>query len=112
MLASAGEELGSCLLDFGVLGPMLIAIVYSVSCWYVYAHLFVYLCCVVYVFVVYLCRSQVGRTLVVDKGRGGCKGWQDAVRGARWVLEYLELLRDIWASELTSQCFIRESVKT
>ena len=28
--------------------------------------------------------------------------WRDAVRGARWGLEYLDLLRDIWASELTS----------
>ena len=25
-----------------------------------------------------------------------------AVRGARWGLEYLDLLRDAWASELTS----------
>ena len=39
--------------------------------------------------------------------------WRDAVRGARWVLEYLDLLRDIWASELTSQIFVtRETVKT
>ena len=29
--------------------------------------------------------------------------WRDAVRGARWGLEYLDLFRDIWASELTSQ---------
>ena len=28
--------------------------------------------------------------------------WRDAVRGARRGLEYLDLLRDIWASELTS----------
>ena len=27
--------------------------------------------------------------------------WRDAVRGARWGLEYVDLLRDIWAS-LTS----------
>ena len=39
--------------------------------------------------------------------------WQDAVRGARWGLEYLDCLRDIWASELTSQgYFMRENVKT
>ena len=29
--------------------------------------------------------------------------WRDAVRGARWGLEYLDLPRDILASELTSQ---------
>ena len=29
--------------------------------------------------------------------------WRDAVRGARWRLEYPDLLRDIWASELSSQ---------
>ena len=29
--------------------------------------------------------------------------YQDAVCGARWGLEYLELPGDIWASELTSQ---------
>ena len=29
--------------------------------------------------------------------------WRDAVRGAMWWLEYLDLLRDIWTSELTSQ---------
>ena len=28
---------------------------------------------------------------------------RDAVRGARWGLEYLDLLRCIWTSELTSQ---------
>ena len=28
---------------------------------------------------------------------------RDAVHGARWGLEYLDLLRDIWASELTSK---------
>ena len=27
--------------------------------------------------------------------------WRDEVRGARWGLEYTDLLRDIWASELT-----------
>ena len=35
------------------------------------------------------------------------------MRGARWELEYPELLRDIWASELTSQVLVtRENVKT
>ena len=29
--------------------------------------------------------------------------WRDAVRRARWGLEHLDLLRDFWASELTSQ---------
>ena len=32
-----------------------------------------------------------------------CIVWWDGVRGASWGLEYLDLLRDIWASELTSQ---------
>ena len=41
----------------------------------------------------------------------GC--WRDAVREARWGLEYLDLLGDIWASELTSQWYyIRENIKT
>ena len=41
------------------------------------------------------------------------RDWRDAVRGARWGLEYLDLLRDIWASELTfHMCFTRENVKT
>ena len=39
--------------------------------------------------------------------RGGhwleASSWRDAVRGARWGLEYLGLLRNIWASEITSQ---------
>ena len=38
--------------------------------------------------------------------------WRDAVRGASWGLEYPELLRDIWASELASQYVIGENVKT
>ena len=33
------------------------------------------------------------------------------MRGARWGLDYLDLLRDIWASELTSHSMvIREHV--
>ena len=31
--------------------------------------------------------------------------WRDAARGARWGLEYLDLLRDVRASELTSQLY-------
>ena len=39
--------------------------------------------------------------------------WRDAVRGARWGLEYIDFIRDIWASELTPQWYvIRENVKT
>ena len=33
--------------------------------------------------------------------------WREAARGARWGLEYLDLLRDIWASELTSQRYFK-----
>ena len=37
--------------------------------------------------------------------------WRDAVRGARWGLEYLDLLKDMLASELISQCYvIRENI--
>ena len=39
--------------------------------------------------------------------------WRDAVHEARWGLEYLDLLRDILASELTSQGYvICENVET
>ena len=42
-----------------------------------------------------------------------CLVWRDAKRGARRELEYLDLLRNVWASELTSQrYFTRENVKT
>ena len=38
--------------------------------------------------------------------------WRDAVHGARWGLEYLDILRDLWASELTSPRYLmRENVK-
>ena len=42
----------------------------------------------------------------------GALRWRDAVRAARWGLEYLDLLRDIWASELTSQmCIISKTLR-
>ena len=51
--------------------------------------------------------------------KGSCKrsvlftDWRDALRGARWGLACLDLLRDLWASELTSPWyFIRKSVET
>ena len=41
--------------------------------------------------------------VLVHLGAPRCRIWRDAVRGARWGLEYLDLLRDMLASELTFQ---------
>ena len=46
-------------------------------------------------------RSPTARDL--DMTWKATVDWRHAARGARWGLEYLDLLRDIWASELTYQ---------
>ena len=31
--------------------------------------------------------------------------WRHAARGATWGLEYLDIIRDVWASELSSKVY-------
>ena len=68
-----------------------------IICIYIYVYIYIYTYVYIYIYI-YICIQAC---------------WRDAVRGARWGLEYPELLRDIWASELTSlMLFTGENVKT
>ena len=71
---------------------MIYYIIHVYVCIYIYIHTHVYI--YIYIHIIF----------TLD--------WQDAVRGARWGLEYLDLLRDIRVSELISQSYAtRENVK-
>ena len=55
-----------------------------------------------------VCHQHVGAQLFRH-----VLSWRGAVRGARLGLEHIDLLRDTWVSELTSQLYvIRDNVKT
>ena len=68
----------------------------------------------IYIYIYILRERERGLPLcVISLFRlGGVFVWRDALRGARWGLEYPELLRDIWASEFTSRrYFIKENIE-
>ena len=66
---------------------------------------------IIIIMIIHIMNSMGFILMTMTVSRSLC--WRDAVRGARWGLEYPELLRDTWASELTSRIVsTRETVKT
>ena len=77
-------------------------------------HTYINKCVCIYIYI-YIYRSLIGcgqpliqllQVEAPESGRSSPKAfvdWRDAVRGARWGLDDVDLLTNIWASELTSQ---------
>ena len=66
-------------------------------------NIYIYIYIYIHMFPSWSTRKQTDSQQVADRERVADPYWRDAVRGARCGLEYVDLLRDILVSELTSR---------